>query len=87
MDRNKAVEKQRAKIAAAMLEIDRIQDECEHNTERVWLNEKIGTVKYPDYVTRVHKVNTGDWCLGDDRYWTECTCTRCGKHWTEEGSI
>jgi hypothetical protein len=37
-------------------------------------------------VIKIHKGDTGNWCVSDDSYWTEFRCPDCVKSWTEEGS-
>lgn len=34
--------------------------------------------------SRVARSDTGNWCRSDDRYWYDCSCTLCGKTWTED---
>lgn len=35
-------------------------------------------------VSRLAKADTGNWSPSDDRYWDDCVCLHCGKHWTED---
>jgi len=38
------------------------------------------TCKHPDH-TLINKGNTGNFCPGDDSYWSECECKDCGAQW------
>lgn len=78
------INKKKAKIVKLESEIRALQDSCRHNTERDAFGRH---VTYRDYVAKVHRSNTGNWCPADDCYWTECHCTLCDKKWTEEGSV
>ncbi|QBQ74740.1 hypothetical protein BcepSauron_360 [Burkholderia phage BcepSauron] len=35
-------------------------------------------------VQKKARSDTGNWSRSDDRYWYDCTCPACGKHWTED---
>jgi hypothetical protein len=61
----------KAEIVKHEKRIRYFQDHCCHPTKNV---------------TRKHEADVGNWCASDDRYWTECYCDRCQKHWTEKGS-
>lgn len=34
--------------------------------------------------TRKYRADTGNYDPSQDRYWIECVCEICGKHWTED---
>jgi len=38
-------------------------------------------------VTKQHDADTGNFCVSDDRYWTNFHCSLCGKSWKEDGSL
>ena len=57
------------KIAECQAKIERIQEDCSHPE---------------DYVTKINKGDTGNWCPQDDSYWKECHCDLCDKRWREE---
>ena len=57
------------KIAKLEIELEDIQDNCDHPKENL---EKKG-----------HS-DTGNWCKSDDRYWYRFHCGVCNKIWMEE---
>lgn len=57
------------KIEQLGLRIREIQSSCEHPSE---------------HITKIANSDTGNWCRADDRYWYDCHCKLCDKHWSED---
>jgi hypothetical protein len=49
------------------------------------LEVHVASCKHPkEYVKKVAKANTGNWCPDDDHYWYECKCSLCESQWHED---
>ena len=59
--------KARAKADAAQLEFNTLQKQCPHPLVSR---------------TATNRGDSGNWCRGDDSYWTNHVCGLCGMYWT-----
>jgi hypothetical protein len=65
------------------IELDKLQVEALAATGK--LAAHVATCKHPkEYVKKVPKGNTGNWCPDDDSYWYECKCELCESQWHED---
>jgi hypothetical protein len=59
----------KAEVSAANVKLAMLVTSCKHPKE---------------YVKKLPKGNTGNWCPDDDHYWYDCTCELCESFWTED---